>query len=787
MEYSELLDAQKNGILEKVIETRHQEINDIHDGKSLLEDALENDQLEIAKILIKSGIEPLDDQVLEKYFNKALDNNRVDLLQVLNQMNLTRPFVYETLKFLFKNNNVEAIKELLQEGEKVVIDIALSRAISENIFELAEIAIKAGPTEQGIYDALANANHYENLSTLLALFEHNNRASLLLYECLLTMIKKSELGFAEKIIIALPKEIEEPMLKLAANQGIIAFARKLLERETSPASISFALFLAAKKGDLQWVNELMTKPTKGVDLALQAAIKNKNIAIQVALLKSSKVGLVEVRKAFLTQIRQNHLENLQKLVESLKKPIDNYYLNSLLQSSLKEAVQKGNWRMVKVLMEMLKDQAPPPLLAPVLLLATENGNLKIVKTIIHAIKKPITERQLKDLYTDAFVKAIEKNNLKIVRELIKAGFKESWIMNLTMLEQSSVVDELKKNALKRAATHYLGLSNEHYEGYPTQTSVKEFKKTLDNYQLNATQYQESFLIMKKAFRAITNAYDNNEDLGEILFNRYQAKELTLMPSGWPGHFILVGAIKINGQHFLFVANRGDGMQGNIGGRIYRLKQPLTKGSMAIFINRESAESIFNEIKNITSQSDLFHAFHHYGHKYGTCGIANNKTMVHLLLHFLQFVSSRKNTKISKPEFKLWMQKEGQIIKIEYKKFSHFLRRATIDELLFELKHSPFHPELMIKTLAEFCNQHADLAKQSEFILLYRIINEMPKNQLTAFIKLLESNVKNTLSSLKQNPFILAIEHGHVELIQELLNDFTANPFFRLEIFLDSLF
>lgn len=313
-------------------------------------------------------------------------------------------------------------------------------------------------------------------------------------------------------------------------------------------------------------------------------------------------------------------------------------------------------------------------------------------------------------------------------------------------------DELNlHNAMKKLG-HFLGIKKQDalnekdidYEGLTDERAYPMFIQMLQKYEAS-----ESF---DEEFDKIQNAFSYIDSWGTMIeqakenFRHYQSSKLIIIPSGWPGHSITIAAT----DKFLVVGNRGEGMHELGGCIIYRLATPLTEDDIKIFTRRVSQTSINRQIRKVVEKDQygdpkVFQAIPVKSQKYGTCHIANKKAAIAGLLPLLRAQRDNADGETLFSEFLLTEASK------EYKRFTHFTRKSTLDEIAEAMRTTLYHRrETVMKGLIDYCNQHLDINTRSELELLHDLIKHIPKDEINEFLGNLNIDAKIVLGYIYEN-------------------------------------
>lgn len=265
-----------------------------------------------------------------------------------------------------------------------------------------------------------------------------------------------------------------------------------------------------------------------------------------------------------------------------------------------------------------------------------------------------------------------------------------------------------------------------FEGMGDLDAQPAFVNLLNKYQASDI-FSTEFSKIQDAFNNV-DVYASEATQIEKNTKYYQMNNFVIIPSGWPGHSISIAAT----DKYLVVGNRGSGMHPLGGCIIYHLEKPLTEEDIKAFTQRLSKEAIENRIESIVKtdndkQPIIFHAFPLKAQKYGTCSIANRKAVVAGLIPLLRELRDNKD---KDPEFSEFLLDEANK---EFKRFTHFTRASSLDELMQALKSTPEQQTALMEGLVDYCNQHLDFEKASEVKLLYQLITTIPESLRDKFL------------------------------------------------------
>jgi ankyrin repeat protein len=356
-------------------------------------------------------------------------------------------------------------------------------------------------------------------------------------------------------------------------------------------------------------------------------------------------------------------------------------------------------------------------------------------------------------------------------ELSKLIQNEAIRKELVNLE-STYKDELNLHNTMKKLGHFLGVKkhdplNEKdidYEGLTDERAYPMFVDMLKKYEPS-----ESFGV---EFDKIQHAFSHVDSWGTIIeqakanFRHYQSDNLVIVPSGWPGHSITIAAT----DKFLVVGNRGEGMHQQGGCIIYRLTAPLTEDDIKNFTRRSSQATINSQIRKIVEKDqygapEVFQAIPLQSQKYGTCHIANKKAVIAGLLPLLRAQRENTNDETLFSEFLLTEASK------EYKRFTHFSRKSTLDEIAEAMRTTLVHRrETVMKGLVDYCNQHLDINSDSELALLHDLIKSFSENEINEFLDKLNIDAKIVLGYIYEN----GIEKPIPEYIKDIARDDSVN-------------
>lgn len=345
-------------------------------------------------------------------------------------------------------------------------------------------------------------------------------------------------------------------------------------------------------------------------------------------------------------------------------------------------------------------------------------------------------------------------NEAIRKELVnlKSTYKDELIIHNTMKKLGHFLGVRKHNPLNEKDIDYEGLTDE--RAYPMFVDMLRKYEPSGSFDAEFDKIQNAFGYVDSWGTIIEQAKEN--------FKHYQSNNLVIIPSGWPGHSITIAAT----DKFLVVGNRGEGMHQQGGCIIYRLTAPLTEDDIKIFTRRASQATINSQIRKIVEKDqfgtpEVFQSIPLKSQKYGTCHIANKKAVIAGLLPLLRAQRENTNNEILFSEFLLTEASK------EYKRFTHFSRKNTLDEIAEAMRTTLCHRrEMIMQGLVDYCNQHLDLNARSEVELLHDLIKSLSEDEISEFLGKLNIDAKIILGYMYEN----GIEKPIPEYIKDIARD-----------------
>lgn len=535
--------------------------------------------------------------------------------------------------------------------------------------------------------------------------------------CIEDFKKAKDIDDLYKILMNHYLELDDRLIDfLAANENIFELTRKILEN-----------LLPRKR--LQAFNETNSL--------------TQYCALDVALKKGSRQVLHYIAMNILNHTSFESKFNLLTQSTQCNKRFNHHYsILTCPQLSMEE-----KFEVLKYFNDQEKEE---------LVLAFEGGARDVNLLLLAAHGGYLDE--LLDLFSDEKLKDKLKNYVHTYYQRKKAAH---------LLGLSNRKREEKKNPLKKKLQPKFEGTYDFFALPMVREALHAFRPS-DDFTLEFNQINEAFDFIKLASPQKGEHIGRNVELDlsmeEALLKRYIDGKLIVIPSGWPLHSISIGAISIPGKgDFLVVGNRGAG-KGKGGCIIYELEQPLTAEDIKVFINKKSQANIQERIKQIVKKNSdnepiLFHALPLKQQGHGTCATANKKALVAGLLVLLKHINSPETSQGSRIT-----TEASSLASKEYKKFTNHTRHLTITDLIVDLNNHILNENEIIEALADYCNQHLNVEKQSELELLDRVFREIPEHAKETFLGLIDPHVKVLLYYLNNHGISLPIPQAIKHLI-----------------------
>ncbi len=239
---------------------------------------------------------------------------------------------------------------------------------------------------------------------------------------------------------------------------------------------------------------------------------------------------------------------------------------------------------------------------------------------------------------------------------------------------------------------------------------------------------------------VTSAADKSRPLSIALFQRYQSKQLVIIPTGWSGHRVCLAIYKDK----LFIINRGDKGDQNFGAKVYQIpkknKSKITEFFINGLINNYYSSDFFENISTIVNLKHPLYLFPLKGQKHGTCDVANHKSSIEPLLAVLEHDLRG-----------IPMEQAINKAQHEYKEFTHFIREDEINILIKNIqnKHNTkvdndFYLEMVKAVLRE----HHSIPEPSHTLQPNKKVKNM---EMDRALKLIAALPSHYLNALKKDP------------------------------------
>jgi hypothetical protein len=326
--------------------------------------------------------------------------------------------------------------------------------------------------------------------------------------------------------------------------------------------------------------------------------------------------------------------------------------------------------------------------------------------------------------------------------------------------------------LKKMAGHILGISEKNvdfnprtntytksttkkYEGLSTDIALAVFKEKLNSYNPSES-FQTEFEAIRRAFSIIDydcpfDPLQRQEQLHKYV-SEYSSAGLIVIPSGWIGHSVTLAATKDR----IIIANRGEKADPSGGCVIYTLENPLTQDQIFSLMTTTTYNDFKNIIQSLTKHGDrinfpdLFYSVSSIkDQSRGTCSIANKKAVIAGLLVLL-----KANSPDNEELIRNCMD--------EYKKFTNHIRQVVLLELTSELRENLDLEDELLEIFSDFCNEHLDVFKKKELLLIYEIISHIPDRLKADFNARLTPEALWVVSTIQKE----GIDYSFPELLKD---------------------
>lgn len=223
-----------------------------------------------------------------------------------------------------------------------------------------------------------------------------------------------------------------------------------------------------------------------------------------------------------------------------------------------------------------------------------------------------------------------------------------------------------------------------------------------NFQKIASAYHAANQSAQMQFSTSTNIPKAGEELQQRILNG----QVTTIPISCKGHAMGLSVVpddKNPGSGYLVFTNRGLGKGPNDAGtQIYKIDdlKRINPQFINTMINGHSngtpPAQIMSQIHRVTDHKPPVQTLNQKDQKYDNCSIANTRANVHGILMCLKANSKGGFEKLSK--------QDSDEVRLEYKEFTHAMRKEKVQELAKALKNNPGDPDL--KMLAKtYLQQH----------------------------------------------------------------------------------
>lgn len=311
------------------------------------------------------------------------------------------------------------------------------------------------------------------------------------------------------------------------------------------------------------------------------------------------------------------------------------------------------------------------------------------------------------------------------------------------------------------------------EGTPLYNSSTLLLRLIDSY-MQKNQINKNIDIFSKisdSFKLLKDYYSVTGDVDiQNFINQYKNKELTVIGSGWPGHNIGVGFMRIGNKDVVILCNRGEGRtEESTNLTIYPLIGDVNADLLSTLLNisREQKE-VLDHLHTFIDFKNPIISLPAQDQKIGNCSFANLKSLIKGILYLSIHDRVNNNEELrsklglsTSKEVDLYVLKE---VKKIYKNFTKFMRGEMTDDLLKMLinEEDPELKDLYQKLTFEVIKQHYG---QPRLDLKNETKDQTEKQQKETMEKIENKLKKEASRSEKRNTEIQRV----IKIITELNN------------------
>lgn len=316
--------------------------------------------------------------------------------------------------------------------------------------------------------------------------------------------------------------------------------------------------------------------------------------------------------------------------------------------------------------------------------------------------------------------------------------------------------------------------NNELELYKKSITVPKLQKKWDEI-FEAFKFEERYLRFSEGEKAVTAENLLKRAMGELEPEKLvEPPKLTTIPCGWLEHDFAIAIYK----DYFIVCNRGQGLHPDRKGtHIYKLTDEAKKilkeqgyiESLRPKGDRLPMVDIMSRLNRVVDASNVVAALPSKAQKHGTCSFVNAKALCEGIL-FVQNLEEGRT--LGQMESQTEIQNAMKAARIEYKKFTQYLRDSEIDRIIAEMKANE-NKTSVIKVydgiIEAYLKQHFIKTNQSDEKKEKRIIE---LNRAKKLLSAMGDRIKNgILERLEKNgvDLIVLAEKYKVNDLLDLLN------------------
>lgn len=360
--------------------------------------------------------------------------------------------------------------------------------------------------------------------------------------------------------------------------------------------------------------------------------------------------------------RGGHLRMVEILV---KKELDINAANSRLETPILLSVSAGHKEVAEFLIKQQADASLPNILAETPLMYAQEFGLE---SVVNLLNRNLTGKNESNFVSDSlFVKKIGQ----------------------ALALQAKIELEIETETYKKKTN----IETENLFTAPSLQNLADFLSLYINGTSFRTEVKEDFDHIFEAFKVTAEFSKHNGNVSlENMVKRFREGSLTIIPSGWRGHAITEVLYKDN----IIDSNCGKGIKTK--GIVVRKIKDVEAVSAEYIATldlpalKKDQGSVLENISRAVDLNTVEQILPTKVQQWGSSTFANPKASILGMLYLLKLerLNATQKMKIEEPEMlsALGAKKEADIktqaleyAQHEYKKFTHFIRNAAVDELL----------------------------------------------------------------------------------------------------------